>query len=918
MSDFENETDICRVCRCEGSSDKPLFHPCVCTGSIKYIHQDCLVKWLKITRKSYCELCRHQFQFRPIYRPDTPTIVPVREIAAGIAHSIGRCVKTWLHCTMVAFIWLGVVPLTSCRIYNFFLSSTPSALSSMYNLFRMDNFLADVIEGCVIVTAVLLLFISLVWLKDQVQSNAPEWLQNNEGDLAEQALQDEARDENDLNINGVEEHADDEDEDDEDENNNNRNPNENVPEQLPDNNAEPAADPGPNEAGAAFVPPVVVDQGANNNQGVWILGGDEMTWDRVLGLDGSYVFLEHALWIVTLNLMFILFFAFLPSQVGHQVCNFIGLSNTFTESQFQRPVETFFGYISISAFLCLFYVVCPLFSLRRQTARVIGQMYLISKVLLLIVIEICVFPIACGWWLDVLTLRVFGSTLGKRVAAFTLSPWTSTLVHWTVGMIFVFYLASSFMLLRELLRPGVLWFLRNINDPEFNPIVEMIQFPVYRHVRRIAMSIVMFGCLSTLVIHCPVRAIFSNLPSMFPYRFPPIHSQTFPLHLLSQLFLLNLVLPALLDPGHTRLWAKAILSLWLRVFGSKLLGLRSYLFGSRNGETPINNGNNNQPANNNNNPPNNHDNQAAGGQLAELHQQMIDVQMRRDQAENEPFEKPEFFNLRVALLLALGSASLFLAGLIMFLLPVWIGRFSLEHLFGMEPAMIHDLYSVSVGLVELYIFGRGFEFFLSHILSSSWDELISKAKLITFKAGKISVILGFVFGILPVMLGALLDAYLLAAFRAPLLSTPITEKVQIWVIGIVQVKLLAAVVVMGPRNRVREAIEDIAGMGNGQIPLKTIILDLFIPAMAIAGFLLSAPYVIANSLIPMLHLRSDLEAICQRLVHCLILSSSLVALVVIFQMKQLRALYFRIKNDKYMVGHRLMNYNTETKQYLSE
>ena len=32
--------DICRVCRCEGSSDKPLYHPCVCTGSIKFIHQD--------------------------------------------------------------------------------------------------------------------------------------------------------------------------------------------------------------------------------------------------------------------------------------------------------------------------------------------------------------------------------------------------------------------------------------------------------------------------------------------------------------------------------------------------------------------------------------------------------------------------------------------------------------------------------------------------------------------------------------------------------------------------------------------------------------------------------------------------------------------------------------------------------------
>lgn len=32
--------DICRVCRSEGTPDKPLYHPCVCTGSIKFIHQE--------------------------------------------------------------------------------------------------------------------------------------------------------------------------------------------------------------------------------------------------------------------------------------------------------------------------------------------------------------------------------------------------------------------------------------------------------------------------------------------------------------------------------------------------------------------------------------------------------------------------------------------------------------------------------------------------------------------------------------------------------------------------------------------------------------------------------------------------------------------------------------------------------------
>lgn len=50
---------------------------------------------------------------------------------------------------------------------------------------------------------------------------------------------------------------------------------------------------------------------------------------------------------------------------------------------------------------------------------------------------------------------------------------TVMFLHWLAGMIFIFYLASFVMLLREILRPGVLWFLRNLNDQNFHPINEV-------------------------------------------------------------------------------------------------------------------------------------------------------------------------------------------------------------------------------------------------------------------------------------------------------------------------------------------------------------------------------------------------------------------------------------------------------------
>ena len=50
---------------------------------------------------------------------------------------------------------------------------------------------------------------------------------------------------------------------------------------------------------------------------------------------------------------------------------------------------------------------------------------------------------------------------------------TVMFLHWLAGMIFVFYFASFVVLLREILRPGVLWFLRNLNDQNFHPIQDV-------------------------------------------------------------------------------------------------------------------------------------------------------------------------------------------------------------------------------------------------------------------------------------------------------------------------------------------------------------------------------------------------------------------------------------------------------------
>jgi hypothetical protein len=45
----EDDERFCRVCHGEDENDRPLHYPCLCKGSIKHIHQECLVEWLKVS-----------------------------------------------------------------------------------------------------------------------------------------------------------------------------------------------------------------------------------------------------------------------------------------------------------------------------------------------------------------------------------------------------------------------------------------------------------------------------------------------------------------------------------------------------------------------------------------------------------------------------------------------------------------------------------------------------------------------------------------------------------------------------------------------------------------------------------------------------------------------------------------------------
>lgn len=91
-------------------------------------------------------------------------------------------------------------------------------------------------------------------------------------------------------------------------------------------------------------------------------------------------------------------------------------------------------------------------------------------------------------------------------------------IHWLIGMVYVFYFATFILLLKEVLRSGIFWFIQNLNDPNFNPIQEMIHLPVLNHLRHLSVSLVVFGTTVLLMIWLPITLVQYLLPGFLPYN----------------------------------------------------------------------------------------------------------------------------------------------------------------------------------------------------------------------------------------------------------------------------------------------------------------------------------------------------------------------------------------------------------------
>ncbi|KAI4132804.1 MAG: hypothetical protein LQ338_000508 [Usnochroma carphineum] len=113
-----DEPDTCRICRAEASHDEPLFYPCKCSGSIKFVHQNCLMEWLSHSQKKHCELCKTPFRFTKLYHPHMPAAVPTLVFLRQVLIHTWKSLVAWSRMHLVVFVWLCWLPWSMRNVWR--------------------------------------------------------------------------------------------------------------------------------------------------------------------------------------------------------------------------------------------------------------------------------------------------------------------------------------------------------------------------------------------------------------------------------------------------------------------------------------------------------------------------------------------------------------------------------------------------------------------------------------------------------------------------------------------------------------------------------------------------------------------------------------------------------------------------------
>ncbi|KAK9690908.1 hypothetical protein RND81_09G162600 [Saponaria officinalis] len=1010
--DDDDEGDVCRICRNPGDVDNPLRYPCACSGSIKFVHQDCLLQWLNHSNNRQCEVCKHAFAFSPVYAEDAPSRLPFREFVLGIGKKTCHVLKFILRLSFVLSVWLLIIPFTTFWIGRLAFVRSFSEVNRLFLSHMSFNvILMDCLHGFLLSASIVFIFLGATSLRDYFRHlrelGGQDVERENEGDQngaralrrpVGQVNRNLAAGGNDDDVAGAQGIA--------------------GAGQLIRRNAENVAAQWERQAARLEAHVEQMFDGLDDAD-----DAEDVPFDELVGMQGPvFHLLENAFTVLASNVIFLGVVILVPFSLGRLILNCVSwlvtsatipvlstvmqlteyalslanitLTNALTAianlasdnpenklidqvnemmrvnatalnlssgnintplasdilkamtngtSRFSDVTTLAVGYMLIFSLIFLYFGIVAFIkytrgepltirrfqgiasileaipSLSRQFVACLRHLMTMIKVAFLLAIELGVFPLMCGWWLDVCTLRMFGKSMAQRVEFFSASPLASSLFHWVVGIFYMLQISIFVSLLRGVLRVGVLYFLRDPADPNYNPFRDLIDDPVHKHARRVLLSVAVYGSLIVMLVFLPVKLAMRMAPSIFPLDISVADPFT---EIPADILLFQICIPFAIKHFKLRTTVKSLLHYWFTAVGWAL-GLTDFLLPRP--EDTIAHDNGNADAGRQDGLP--------GQQLGEvvrqdqgrlpLHPDAPNDQSHGSENSTEEYDGDEqseaerySFVFRIVLLMVVAWMTLLVLNSILVVIPVSLGRL----IFNSIPLLpithgikCNDLYAFTIGSYLIWTAIAGARYAIEQIKSKRAAVLfqqICKWGSIVFRS---SALLSIWIFVIPVLIGLLFELLVIVPMRVPVDESPVFLLYQDWALGLIFLKIWTRLVMLDHMIPLmdetwRTKFQRVRDNGFSRLQGLWVLREIVLPIILKLLTALCVPYVLARGVFPVFGYSLIVNSAVYRFswLGCLCLS------VIIFCAKRFHVwftnLHNSIRDERYLIGRQLHNF----------
>ncbi|KAK7319893.1 hypothetical protein RJT34_04621 [Clitoria ternatea] len=1008
--DDEEEEDVCRICRNPGDSENPLRYPCACSGSIKFVHQDCLLQWLNHSNARQCEVCKHAFSFSPVYAENAPARLPFQEFVVGMAMKACHVLQFFLRLSFVLSVWLLIIPFITFWIWRLaFVRSLGEAQMLFLSHLSTAVILTDCLHGFLLSASIVFIFLGATSLRDYFRH------------LREIGGQDADR-EDEVDRNGAR-----------------------IARRPPGqaNRNINVDGPGEDAGGAQVIAGAgqVIRRNAENVAARWEMqaarleahveqmfdglddadGAEDVPFDELVGMQGPVFHLvENAFTVLASNMIFLGVVIFVPFSLGRIILHYLSwffssasgpvlsamvpladtslslanitLKNVLTAvknlssdtqesgsigqvaemlkvnasglsemsnnisgsvsddllkggsigtSRLSDVTTLAIGYVFILTLIFCYFGIVALIRYTKGEPLTMGRFYGIAsiaetipalirqflaamrhlmtmvKVAFLLVIELGVFPLMCGWWLDVCTIQMFGKTMVHRIQFFSASPLASSLVHWVVGIVYMLQISIFVSLLRGVLRNGVLYFLRDPADPNYNPFRDLIDDPVHKHARRVLLSVAVYGSLIVMLVFLPVKLAMRMAPSIFPLDISVADPFT---EIPADMLLFQICIPFAIEHFKLRTTIKSLLRYWFTAVGWAL-GLTDFLLPRPDDSGNQENGNG-VPAR-----------QERLQVIQAVHDQVMvpfvgddlnrvinsagELNAGEDYDNDEQSESDSYaFVLRIVLLLVIAWMTLLVFNSALIVVPISLGR----ALFNAIPRLpithgikCNDLYAFIIGSYVIWTAVAGVRYSIEQVRKRRASVLLGQIWKWCGILVKSSALLSIWIFVIPVLIGLLFELLVIVPMRVPVDESPVFLLYQDWALGLIFLKIWTRLVMLDHMMPLvdetwRVKFERVREDGFSRLQGLWVLREIVLPIIMKLLTALCVPYVLARGVFPVLGYPLVVNSAVYRFawLGCLCFS------FLCFCAKRFHVwftnLHNSIRDDRYLIGRRLHNF----------